>query len=254
MLLAIDVGNTHTVFALKASDDWLAIWRRPTHVDTTEDGLAVWLRALFDMTCLEWQVSQAVCASVVPSLNGILDRFCEQWLQVRLRFLTDGAAVGLPVDYDGHVGADRLANALGALDEHEPPFIVVDCGTATTFDVVDQNGKFIGGSIMPGLALQAEYLTKRTSRLPPVELVVPDRALGKSTVTAIQSGLMFGYAGAVDAIVNRIRCEIDAKDAKVIATGGLGSLLLGLSSTIELYEPTLTIDGLAVAAKRLAVH
>ena len=254
MLLAIDVGNTHTVFALHEGCEWVAMWRRPTHDDVTEDMLAVWLKTLFSMTCLEWKVDQAVCASVVPSMNGILDRFCEQWLQVRLQFVKDGPSVGLPVDYDGHLGPDRIANALGALSQFEPPFIVVDCGTATNFDVVDANGNFVGGAIMPGLQTVADALTRKTSKLPPVELSAPEKAIEKSTVGAIQAGLMYGYAGGVDAIVNRMKCELGSEDVKVIATGGLGSLLLGITNSVDVYEPTLTIDGLSIAASRLPHH
>lgn len=251
MLLAIDVGNTHTVFALWDGDRWMAIWRRPTHTETTEDGIAVWLRALFEMTCLDWNVERAICASVVPSVNGMLDRFCEQWLQVRLRFLSEGESVGLPVDYEGPVGADRLANALGALSRFEPPFMVVDCGTATTFDVVDAAGTFVGGAIMPGIELTRDALTLRTANLKQVELVAPERALAKNTIHAIQSGIMYGYAGALDAMVNRIKNEMKLDNLRVVATGGLGSILMGLSTSLDSYEPTLTIDGLVVAAERM---
>ena len=251
MLLAIDVGNTHTVFALWDGDRWLAIWRRPTHTEITEDGIAVWLKSLFDMTCLDWNVEHAICASVVPSINGVLDRFCEQWLQVRLRFLSDGDSVGLPVGYEGQLGADRIANALAALSRFEPPFIVVDCGTATNFDVVDASGKFVGGAIMPGLEVTRDVLTKKTANLKQVELVAPERALATNTINGIQSGLMYGYAGGVDAVVSRIKGELGNEPVKVIATGGLGSLLMGLCTTLDVYEPTLTIDGLVIASDRL---
>ena len=251
MLLAIDVGNTHTVFAVTEGDQWLAMWRRPTHIEATEDILAVWLRSLFDMSCLDWRVSRAICSSVVPALNGTLDRFCEQWLQVRLQFLTDPAAVGIETDYDGHLGSDRIANVLGALSKYDPPFIIVDCGTATTFEVVDERGVFVGGAIMPGLEVTSQALTSKTSRLPQVELTVPDRVLAKNTVDAMRSGLMFGYAGSIDTIVKKLIAETEMKDPQVIATGGLGSVVTGPSCTITEYDPTLTLDGLAIASERL---
>ncbi len=253
MLLAIDIGNTHTVFAVNEGDQWLAIWRRPTHADATEDLIAVWLRALFNMSCLEWRVTRAICSSVVPALNGVMDRFCEQWLQVRLQFLTDAESVGLKSDYEGGLGSDRIANVLGALAKYDSPFIIVDCGTATTLEVVDATGTFIGGAIMPGLEVMSQALTHRTSQLPQIELSTPDRVLGKNTRDAVRSGLMYGYAGGIDALIRKISCEAELHEPMVIATGGLGSLMLGPSCMITEYDPTLTLDGLAIAADRLSV-
>jgi type III pantothenate kinase len=252
MLLAIDVGNTNTVVGVWDGSAWLALWRRRTEPEETEDQLAVWLKGLFDLKGLPWKVDSAICASVVPAMDGVLDKLCERYLDVRLRFVRTGAEVGLDVTYrpPTAVGADRIANALGALDKYTPPVIVVDFGTATTFDSIDAAGAYVGGAILPGVNISSQALFDRAAKLPAVEFRAPETALGRDTVHSLQSGIMFGYAGAIDALARRISSELGG--AKVIATGGLGSLFLGLCESIEDLEPTLTMDGLRVASERLA--
>jgi type III pantothenate kinase len=252
MLLAIDVGNTNTVVGVWDGSAWLALWRRRTEPEETEDQLAVWLKGLFDLKGLPWKVDSAICASVVPAMDGVLDKLCERYLDVRLRFVRTGAEVGLDVTYrpPTAVGADRIANALGALDKYTPPVIVVDFGTATTFDSIDATGAYVGGAILPGVNISSQALFDRAAKLPAVEFRAPETALGRDTVHSLQSGIMFGYAGAIDALARRISAELGG--AKVIATGGLGSLFLGLCESIEELEPTLTMDGLRVASERLA--
>lgn len=250
MLLAIDVGNTHTVVGVHDGDAWLAMWRRSTNANDTEDEIAAWLHALFDMSGLPWQVDRAICASVVPGIDDVLDKMCERWLKVRLSFLRRGEDVGLPVTYEPPtaVGADRLANALGALAKYEAPIVVVDFGTATTFDAIDANGTYVGGAILPGVRLSSQALFDRAAKLPQVEFRAPETALGRNTVHSLQSGIMYGYAGAIDALASKIGQEMG--NAKVIATGGLGGLFLGICECIEAYEPTLTLDGLLIADAR----
>jgi type III pantothenate kinase len=252
MLLAIDVGNTHTVFGLYDGSTWVSTWRRSTYMRETEDDLAVWLRGLFDLAGIPWRVDTAICGSVVPQVNDALSRMCERYLGRRLRFLTSGEDVGLPVSYEPPhvVGADRIANALAALERFAPPIIVVDFGTATTFDVVDGNGVYVGGAILPGVAISAQSLVERTAKLPQVEFLPPKTAIGTTTTHSLQSGIMFGYAGAIDALADRIRVELGGQ-AKIISTGGLGRLFLGLCRSVESHEPTLTLDGLAIAHRRM---
>lgn len=251
MLLAIDVGNTHTVFGLWDNENWVARWRRPTRREITEDDMAVWLESLFALSKIPWKIDAAACVSVVPHMNHVIDRFCEQWMQVRCRFLESPESVGVAVQYDPptSVGPDRLANVLGCLSRYEPPMIVVDCGTATTFDVIDPDGKFIGGAIMPGLSLSAKALFEHAPRLHPVELIPPESVVAQNTIHALQSGLMYGYAGAIDGMIARMRAELGF-ECKVIATGGIGGLLIGLCDALDEYDPSLTLDGLVEAARR----
>jgi type III pantothenate kinase len=251
MLLAIDVGNTNTVVGVWNGSEWLSLWRRRTDPEETEDQLAVWLKGLFDLCDIPWKVDSAICASVVPAMDGILDKLCEQYLNVRLRFLRTGANVGMSVTYNPPhaVGADRIANALGALEKYDPPIIVVDFGTATTFDSIDKDGAYVGGAILPGVNIASQALFDRAAKLPQVEFRAPETALGRDTVHSLQSGIMFGYAGAIDALANRISAELGG--ARILATGGLGSLFLGLCESIEALEPTLTMDGLRVASERI---
>lgn len=253
MLLAIDVGNTHTVVGVWDSGEWKAVWRRATNPSETEDQLAVWLKGLFDLKGLPWSVSGAVCGSVVPAMNAILTVLCRKFLDVDLRFLKTGLDVGMVVDYrpPHAVGADRIANALGALERYAPPIIVVDFGTATTFDSIDRDGTYAGGAILPGIVLSSQALFDRAAKLPSVEYKAPAHALGKDTVESLQSGIMFGYAGAIDALASRISKELGG--AKVIATGGLGGMFIDLCETIEAYEPALTLEGLRIAFERMTL-
>jgi type III pantothenate kinase len=252
MLLAIDVGNTQTVFGLWDGSNWIASWRRATRSDETEDELAAWLRALFDLKGFPWVVDGAICGSVVPGINRSLTLLAERWFGVPLYFLRTGADVGLPVDYDPPhaVGADRLANALGALEIFRAPIIVVDFGTATTFDTISADSVYVGGAILPGIQVAADALTGRTAKLPSIELVAPSRAIGHTTVESLQSGLMLGYAGAIDALARRINAELGG-NATIISTGGLGKTFLGICETISSHEADLTLDGLRIAFDRM---
>ncbi|MEZ0325821.1 MAG: type III pantothenate kinase [Fimbriimonas sp.] len=252
MLLAIDVGNTHTVFGAWNGSEWIGLWRRATNIHDTEDELAAWLKAIFDLQGLAWKIDKAVCCSVVPAMDHSLAKLCEKWLSTPLRFLKNGCDVGVKVEYDPPhaVGADRIANALGALAKYPPPIIVVDFGTATTFDAIGPTGSYLGGAILTGVKLSSQALFDRAAKLPQVEFKAPETALGRNTVHSLQSGIMLGYAGAIDALAKRIDAEMGG-GAKVIATGGLGSLFLGLCESIETYEPTLTLEGLLIANDRL---
>jgi len=252
MLLAIDIGNTHTVCGVWSHDMWRAIWRRATAQSDTEDELAAWLRAMFDLSEIPWEVDRVICGSVVPRRDATWAMLGEKWLRAPVDFLRTGSEVGLAVDYDPPhaVGADRIANALGALDRFKPPIIVVDFGTATTFDSIDANGTYVGGAILPGVTLSSEALFDKAAKLPTVPYVAPATALGRNTVHSLQSGIMLGYAGAIDALAEGISEELGG-NVKVIATGGLGPLFVGLCKTIESYEPTLTLDGLVIASDRL---
>jgi type III pantothenate kinase len=251
MLLAIDVGNTHTVYGVWNGQECLATWRRHTSYDDTEDELAVWLKGLFDLSGLAFKVDGAICGTVVPQMRRALSSMAEKWLHCPLRFLENGAAVGMKVDYlpPNAVGADRIANALGALDRWAPPVVIVDFGTATTFDAVNADGAYVGGAILPGIEVSTQALVSHTAKLPQIDFRAPNSAIGKTTAESLQSGIILGYAGAIDRLARLTSNELGG--AKIVATGGLGSMFLDLCETIELYDPVLTLNGLRLAYERL---
>lgn len=252
MLLAIDVGNTHTVYGLWDGSSWKAIWRHGTNPRETEDELAVWLHGAHAMAGLDMAVDAFIVASVVPSVDIHLKRLAAKHFQAPIRFLKRGDEVGVKVDYDPPhaVGADRLANALSALKRIEPPIIVVDFGTATTFDTIDRDGVYVGGSIMPGVGTSTNALVEKAAKLPQFDLVAPETAIGKNVTHSLQAGIMLGYAGAVDAVARQINEELGG-DATILSTGGLGSLFQGLCRLVTRHEPTLTLDGLVIAHELL---
>lgn len=252
MLLAIDIGNTHSVYGVWDGTRWLASWRRSTSADDTEDQLAVWLKGMFDLAGIPFLATGVICASVVPVLAAPVLLLAREWLKVEPHFIKLGSDVGLNVDYQpaSAVGADRIANALGAMDRYEAPIIVVDFGTATTFDCIDASGTYVGGAILPGVQVSAQALVGKTAKLPAIEFATPDKAIGKTTIESLQSGIMLGYAGAIDTLANRIKGELGGK-AQVIATGGLGGQFFPMCETIDAYEPNLTLDGLRIAFQRL---
>lgn len=251
MLWAIDVGNTHTVVGRHDGDSWRAVWRLKSG-HQTEDDLASTLWPLCQLSGLPFESRAIVVGSVVPTENVVWQRFAERWLGTVPRFLTTGAEVGLEVAYNPPqaVGADRIANALAAIESFGSPVVVVDFGTATTFDTVDEAGRYIGGAIMPGVEVSVAALASRAAKLPSIGLRAPTEAIGRDTVSSLESGVMFGYAGAVDAVVGRIVQELGGS-ARVVSTGGLGGVFGGLSRAIERYEPNLTLDGLRLAWPRL---
>lgn len=253
MLWAIDVGNTHTVVGLWDGARWVATWRRATDAEASEDELAAWLKALCDLAAIPFEANVVVVASVVPQASESLARLAARWLRCDACFLLSGQQVGLKVQYDPPhaVGADRIANALGALARWKPPILVVDFGTATTFDAIDAQGAYVGGAILPGVEVSTRALAGRTAKLPQIELKKPERAVGRTTVESLQSGVVLGYAGAIDALARRMDEELGG-GATIVATGGLGSLFVGLCETLGCYDPHLTLDGLRLAWDRIA--
>ena len=251
MLLAIDVGNSHTVFGLHDGDRWVETWRHRTNIESTEDELAAWLKSMFDLAGHSFAVQTAVCASVVPGIDRTLTLLTRRYFGTELRFLTGASNHGVQVDYEpkSSVGADRIANALGALAIQNGPFIVVDFGTATTFDVIDANNVYTGGAILAGPLTSLSALVRNTAKLPAIDLKAPDKAIGKNTTHSIASGVMFGYAGAINELISRISGELDGTP-KVIATGGLGEIFTELCDGIDSYNPMLTLEGLRLFAEK----
>ena len=252
MLWAIDVGNTQTVVGVFTEGKWAAEWRLTTDHERTEDELAAHLRPLVAAAGLEWRADGVIFASVVPPVDQTWRWFFERNLDCGFKQLKDGASVGLTVTYDPPhaVGADRIANALGALELFSAPIIVVDFGTATTLDCIDREGRYVGGSILPGVMVSLQSLVGRTAKLPAIGLEAPSAAIGKTTVESLQSGVVLGYAGAIDTLVARASEELGG-GVKVVSTGGLGKVFGPVCSTIEEHLPYLTLDGLRIAWDRL---
>jgi type III pantothenate kinase len=248
MLLAIDAGNTQTVFGLFDGDELTAQFRVGTDPAKTADELAVLLRALLDLSSLD---GIALCSSV-PRLVGEYEAFARRWAGVELLVLGPGVSTGVPIRYDDprEVGPDRIANTVAARERHGQPAIVVDFGTSTNFDVVSAAGEFAGGVLAPGIEISMDALFERAARLPRVPFVAPERVVSQTTVAALQSGLVYGFAGQVDAIVDRIRDELEAPSAPVVATGGLAELIAPHSRTITAIDPELTLHGLRLVWAR----
>jgi type III pantothenate kinase len=252
MLLAVDIGNTNTVFGLFENQALRTSWRAETRVERTSDELAAIIRAWCELEGVVMRdVTAAIIASVVPPATSAVERFFQRYLSLTPVVVGPGTRTGMPILYDNpkEVGADRIADAVAAYERWPQGSIVVDFGTATTFDVVTPRGEYAGGVIAPGLGVAADALFRATSKLPRVEIVRPRTVVGKNTVSSIQSGLLFGYAGLVDALVTRIRAEVGF-DAHVVATGGLAPLVAREATTIQDCDELLTLRGLQILHER----
>jgi type III pantothenate kinase len=236
------------VFGLFDGDDLRERFRIGTNPAQTADELAVLIRSLVDLET----VAGAVLCSSVPQLVREYETFAERWAGVDLLVLGPGVSTGMPIRYDDprEVGPDRIANAVAARERHGAPSIVVDFGTSTNFDVVSAAGEFAGGVLAPGIEISMDALFARAARLPKVPFTAPERVISQTTVSALQSGLVYGFAGQVDAIVDRIREELGALDAPVVATGGLSELIAPHSRTITTVDPELTLQGLRLVWAR----
>jgi type III pantothenate kinase len=242
MLLAVDVGNTQTVFGLFDGERLTEQFRVGTDRTHTGDELAVMLRAFVDLESLDGIV---LCSSV-PQLVHEYEAFAARWVGVDVLALGPGVPTGMAIRYDDprEVGPDRIANAVAARERYGAPAVVVDFGTSTNFDVVSAAGEFAGGVLAPGIEVSMDALFARAARLPKVPFEPPERVISQTTVAALQSGLVYGFAGQVDSIVDRIRAELEAPDAPVVATGGLAELIAPHSATITAVDPELTLQGL----------
>jgi len=252
MLLVIDAGNTNIVFAVHDGKRWAGIWRIATDPQRTSDEYAVWMLALLNHAKLSFDlVNTAVIGTVVPAALYHLRRLCRDWFQVEPLIARSNLDWGfdIKVDAPGEVGADRLLNALAAHQAYKGPLVVIDFGTATTFDVVDRDGAYLGGIIAPGINLSIEALHKAAARLPRIGIGRPQAVIGRSTVSAMQSGVYWGYVGLIEGLVVRIQAEY-GDILKVIATGGLAPLLAEGTNVISRIDPDLTLDGLRLLAAR----
>ncbi len=268
MLFVVDVGNTNTVLGVFAAaedgnaaagrngahhyEKLLANWRVTTRQSSTVDEYGVLFRNLFSMAGLEAsRIHGIVISSVVPPLDPVLRQVCERYFNSKPLFVEPGIKTGMPVQYDNpaEVGADRIVNGVAAFEKYGGPCVVVDFGTATTFDCVSAQGEYLGGVICPGIGISADALFQRTARLPRVEIRKPSRVIGTNTVGSLQSGLYYGYLGLVDGILELLLKEL-GEQTRVIATGGLGAMIGPGSKYIKTVDDLLTLEGLRILWER----
>ncbi len=246
MLLTTNVNNTNTMFGLHDGHEWVANWRIKTDRAKQPDEYAMLLRDLFQHNSLAWaDVNGVALSSVVPPLTGSFVEMYQRYFKLEPLVVTHKIKTGvkIKIDYPTEAGADRILNALGAREIHGCPCIVVDFGTATTFDAISKEGDYVGGAIAPGLGIAAEALFARTAKLPRIELVAPPAAIGRNTVHAMQSGLLLGYIGLIEGLVKRIRKELGS-GTRVVATGGMADILAPESKVIDKVYQMLTLEGL----------
>ncbi|MEE9170683.1 MAG: type III pantothenate kinase [bacterium] len=255
LLLAADIGNTHTVLAVYRDEDLIIHWRLSTSITRTEDESWIAAKMLCESGHIPVEkITDVLISSVVPDATLIFKRMVENYLHFSPVLISSDLDLGIRILYDDPrtVGADRLCNAIAGFEKHGGPLIIVDFGTATTFDIVAENGDYMGGVIAPGIETSAADLWKRAAKLHKVELRFPERILGTNPDTSMQSGIMYGSIELVDGLVRRLTDEMDsATPVKVIATGGLASAMIEKTTTIQQNEPNLTLDGMRIIHSRL---
>jgi type III pantothenate kinase len=251
MLLVIDVGNTNTVLGLFDEDSLQHDWRIRTEIDHTIDEYGVLIYNLYQSIRMKAKEIKAVTAiiisCVVPPMLNILEPLCIKYFNIKPLIVGPGIKTGMPIFYDNpkEVGADRIVNAVAAYENYHKESIIVDFGTATTFDYVSPKGEYMGGCIAPGIVISSEALFEKASKLPRVEFSKPKTVITKDTISAMQAGIMFGYAGLVDGIVERMKAEVKTNPL-VIATGGLAQIVARETKSIDKIEEMLTLDGLRI--------
>jgi len=248
MLLVFDVGNTNIVIGVYQNEELLTHWRIRTDQMKTADEYGMILKNLFDFSGLKFKDIKAVAiSSVVPSLMLELNWMSEKYFNCKPLVVGPGTKTGLAIKYDNprEVGADRVVNAVAAYHKYGGPLIIIDFGTATTFCVISAAGEYLGGAIAPGIRISTEALVARASKLPRVELVKPRTMIGKNTVTSMQIGIMYGFVGLVEGIINRMKEELKA-NPRVIATGGLAKTIANETDSIDVIDELLTLEGLRI--------
>lgn len=252
MLLAIDIGNTNTVFGVYDGQRLVMNWRLSTQKDRTVDEFGILLRNLFSLEKIDVKkIRKVIIASVVPPLDHILNEMVQSYFSLKPIFVTYENA-GIPILYDDprEVGADRIVNAVAAIRKYGKPAIVVDFGTATTFDAITSAGEYRGGLIAPGIVISAEALYEHAAKLPRIDIQKPVKLIGTSAITSMQSGLFYGYVALVDGLINRMKQELGAS-ARVIGTGGQAPMISQETKLIDTVDSNLTLDGLQLLAARL---
>ncbi|HDQ04069.1 MAG TPA: type III pantothenate kinase [Deltaproteobacteria bacterium] len=251
MLLVIDVGNTNTVLGLYDSDKLVHDWRIRTEVDHTVDEYGMLIFNLYQSSRMKIEeikeIKAIIISCVVPPMLNILEPLCVKYFNVKPMIVGPGIKTGMPIYYDNpkEVGADRIVNAVAAYNKYRRAAIIIDFGTATTFDYISPKGEYMGGCIAPGILISSEALFRRAAKLPRVEFSKPKSAITKDTVSAMQAGIIYGYAGLIDGIVGRIKAEAKT-DPLVIATGGLADVIAPETKCVDEVEKMLTLEGLRI--------
>lgn len=247
MLLVIDVGNTNIVLGVYDEQNLVGHWRISTDKGRTTDEYGVLIMNLFfhDYKVEAKRIDSIIISSVVPPLMPTLERVCLRYFNVKPIIVGPGTKTGMAIKYDNprEVGADRIVNAVAAYEKYGGPAIIIDFGTATTYCVILENGDYVGGAIAPGIQISAEALFQRAAKLPRIEVKNPGQVICRTTVSSMQSGVLFGYVGQVEGIVKRMKAELP-EETKVIATGGLAPLISSETNVIDYIEPMLTLEGL----------
>jgi type III pantothenate kinase len=252
MLLVIDVGNTNTVLGLYDGDDLVHDWRLRTVVEHTVDEYGMLIYNLYKNSEVSPRAIKAIIIScVVPPMLHILEPLCKKYFSIKPLIVGPGIKTGMPIFYDNprEVGADRIVNAIAAFERYKGDIIVVDFGTATTFDYISPKGEYMGGCICPGVMISSEALFQKAAKLPRIEIIRPKTVIGKDTVSSMQAGILYGYAALVDGLVERIKGEVRS-DPKVIATGGLAKIIAPEAKSIHVVDDMLTLEGLRIIYKR----
>ena len=252
MLLVIDVGNTNTVIGVYDGDELVHDWRLRTVVDHTVDEYGMLILQLYKSSRMSSRSIKAIIIScVVPPMLNILEPLCSKSFNVKPIIVGPGIKTGMPILYDNprEVGADRIVNAVAAYEKYKKDLIIVDFGTATTFDYVSAKGEYMGGCISPGIKISSDALFERAAKLPRVEFARPKCVVTKDTVSGMQAGIIFGYAGLVDGIVERMKAEMKSNPL-VIATGGLANIVSSETKSIDVVDEMLTLEGLRIIYQR----
>jgi type III pantothenate kinase len=252
MIFVLDVGNTNIVLGVYDKDELIHHWRIETNRNRTEDEYGMIIKSLFDHAEISMgEIEGIIISSVVPPIMLALEKMCHKYFNIKPIIVGPGINTGLNIkaDYPQQVGADRIVNAVAAIHEYGAPLIIVDFGTATTYCYVNENGEYMGGAIAPGIKISTEALYSRAAKLPRIEIAAPKEIVGKNTVSAMQSGIVYGYVGQVEGIVKRMK-EQSKKVPTVIATGGLSELIAKESDCIDIIDPYLTLKGLLIIYKR----
>ena len=249
MLLVLDVGNTNIVVGVFKGEELLNSYRISTVVGRTSDEYSAIIMQLFNLDKIDFNdIEDVIISSVVPEIMHSLENFVVKCIGKEALIVGPGIKTGINIKYENpaQVGADRIVNAVAGYEKYGGPLIIIDFGTATTFCYVNEKGEYEGGVITPGVKISSEALFQKASKLHKVELVKPKNVIGKNTISSMQSGIVYGYIGLVDSVVDRIKAEMNKSDVKVVATGGLASLIISETKNVKIIDKNLTLDGLRI--------